>query len=209
MKRFITILRKDLKQSREVVGPSFLLCLPLLVLFSLGMDGETHKEMASRVIFWICLFISLISLFYRSFSGENRYGNFHIYTSLRVKASLVFWSQTLLHFLFAFALGIFYWFLSRLLTGLEADTPYLLLGFVALALAPLGSLLGLMLQMEREFLFSLIFLPLSTPVFLAALSYETTALNSWLYVLGIYATLSLYLSAFLFEFFFDELTQSL
>jgi hypothetical protein len=79
----------------------------------------------------------------------------------------------------------------------------------ALALAPIGTVLGLMLQLEREFLFSIIYLPLATPVILAAFSLSGDLSGAWMYVLLSFLVGGSFLSAFTFEFFFDELSQSL
>jgi len=162
--------------------------------------------------FWVVFFIGQTSLLYRSFALEHRFQTFHNYTAWGVPSSAIFWSQTLCNWLGGILLGLFYLLLANLFgkSPIALNAEFLLvLVAVNLAMAPLGTLLSLLLQVEREFLFGLFFLPSSVPVFLAALSItEGENPTTWFSVIAIFVLISGGLSAFLFEFFFDELTQS-
>lgn len=209
--KFAALVNKDLKHLKISMGPALFLALPLIFLISIANQSEFDQRFSFRGAFWICFFVASVSLFYRSFGFEIRNKNFGIYSCLRVPRLSVFYSQVLVNFLALLLIGIFYLFLSRLFwspsDALSARWIWILLLSCG-GLAPLGSLLSLLLYFEREFLFSIIFLPLSIPVFLAAYSLSLEWEAAWLWVLAIYGVLSHFLCAATFEFFFDELTQT-
>ncbi len=211
MKVLLCLLKKDFRNLRLSLGPALFFCLPLLLFLSVGSEFSERPHELANLSFWISYFIALSSLFYRSFSLENRFQSFHIYTALRVPKISIFVSQSLVNFLGAVLIGVCYLSIVQIFWA-HSDFDFLnffpLILVISLALSPLGSLLSLLLQIEREFLFSLFFLPVSTPLFLGALSISHQSEAPWFWVMSIFALISIFLSALLFEFFFDELTQS-
>lgn len=205
---FRALLEKDLKNSARSLGPCIFLGLPLILILSFFRESFKAHDIHWLAAFWLSLYIGLSALFYRSFGFEHA-SSFLLYTSLKIKPRLIFWSQALAHWLVSVAMACSYLFIVFILWS-PSDAPLLNLILIAalssLVLCPLGSLLGLMIQAEREFIFSLLFFPLSTPVILASLELSLHWDSAWLYVLGIFAALSCFLCSFIFEFFFDELT---
>ena len=205
------LLAKDLRNARWAFWPAMILGIPLLLIIQFTQDSSGEK-ISWLSAFWITFFLSSTSLFFRSFGLENRFKNFQIYSALKISKLRVFLSQSLMHFLSVFLLGLGYLVITVLFWSPHEIDWQKILGILALTsacLAPVGSTLGLMLQLEREFLFSVIYLPLATPVVLGAYSLclpEHSA--NWLYVLWSFFLCGSFLSAFVFEFFFDELSQS-
>jgi len=212
MKKFYALFCKDFSQLRDSGLSALFFGIPIFFLFSMAADFFDRPMNYESLSFWVVFFIGQTSLLYRSFSLEQRFQCFHVYSAWGVPNSSIFWSQTLCNWLGGILLGLFYLLLANLFgkTPLSFNLDFLIcLLAVSLAMAPLGTLLSLLLQVEREFLFGLFFLPASIPVFLAALSItEGQNPSTWMYILFIFILISGGLSSFLFEFFFDELTQS-
>lgn len=204
------LIQKDFRNAASALPPALLLGIPLLLVIEFTQNPHLSERISWRSAFWVVYFLSSTSLFYRSFGFENRFKTFHIYRSFCVSPLKVFLSQTLMHFLSASLMGICYLIVTVTLWS-PADLNWTFLGFMIVAtsaiLAPIGTTLGLMLQVEREFLFSLIFLPLSTPVVLGAYSYELQPDSSWPWVLAIFFVGGSFLSCLFFSFFFDDLTN--
>ncbi|MDB5037574.1 MAG: hypothetical protein JWQ35_1102 [Bacteriovoracaceae bacterium] len=206
------LLAKDFRNAHWAFPPALILGIPLLLILNFTQDNSAEK-ISWRSALWITFLLSSTSLFFRSFGLENRFNNFQVYTAFRIPKLQIFLSQALIHFVSAFLLGLGY-LLFCILFWSPKDLDLLsTMGLLALAsacLAPMGTLLGLMLQLEREFLFSVIYLPLATPVVLAAYSLSLVdASTNWLYVLISFLVAGGFISALIFEFFFDELSQSL
>lgn len=206
-----TLLKKDLKNAYYSFGPALLLGVPLILLIYFAKSDDLSWISA----FWITFFFSTTSLYYRSFGQENQSRNFLLYVTLRVPRLSIYFSQTIIHILSATLLGYLYFGLSLLFFSPPEFSTYplcVLIPLVAMALSPLGTLLGLSLQLEREFLFALLYLPLATPVFLAGLHLSQNPdfdlFSAWTRVLIAFILLGSFMTAFLFKFFFDELSQT-
>jgi len=212
MKKFFTLLAKDFSQFRDAGLSALFFGVPIFFLLSMAADFFDRPMNYESLSFWVVFFVGQTSLLYRSFSLEHRYQCFHVYSTWGVPPWSIFWSQTLCNVIGGVVLGLFYLLIANLfgksLITLDLELFGTLMA-VNLAMAPLGTLLSLLLQVEREFLFGLFFLPASIPVFLAALSItEGENPMTWMSILAIFILVAGGLSAFLFEFFFDELTQS-
>jgi ABC-type transport system involved in cytochrome c biogenesis permease component len=81
-----------------------------------------------------------------------------------------------------------------------------MVAMTSVILSPIGTLLGLMFQIEREFLFPLIFLPIATPVVLGAYSFGLQDGQNWLWILATFLVGSIFICSLIFHFFFDDLT---
>jgi hypothetical protein len=211
MSRFLVLVKKDLSQLKNTLGPALLFCFPILLLLSIGSEFHDRPQDFALLSFWISLFLGISSLSYRSFSLEQRYQCFGLYSQLRVPKWMIFCSQSLVNFFSSLLMSAVYLVIMLVFWNLpELSMMSLLppLVMISISLACLGSFLSLLLQVEREFLFALFFLPLATPLFLAALSLSLKNEQAWIWVMAIFLGLSVFLSALLFEFFFDELTQS-
>lgn len=209
--RFLTLFKKDLRNLSYAFWPAMLLGIPLLLIIQFAETSSDSQKLPWKTAFWITFFVSTVGLFYRSFGEEHRSKNFQIYSAMKIPRIMIFFSQVLVHALSLFVIGFCYLFLSILFwsplnTSIGNDLA--LIALVSFCLAPIGTSLGLALQLEREFLFPLFFLPLSTPVVLAAESLSTDYSTSWLSVLLIFGVVGAFLSAVVFEFFFDELSQT-
>lgn len=207
----MALLRKDFDNARSSIGPAIMLGVPILLIIQFAQDADAPK-LQWKTAFWLAYFFATTSLFFRSFGLENRSKNFHIYSAFKISRLQIFFSQALVQWASASLLGVIYLGLSFVFWSPE-DFNWKILEIVLLAsacLAPLGTLLGLILQLEREFLFSVIYLPLSSPVVLGAYSLSAAEFSTtWLYVLLSFCLVSGFLGALIFEFFFDELSQSL
>lgn len=209
-KRFLSLLEKDTRNALNAFGPALFLGVPLLLVIQFT-KSEGYPWVSG---YWLTFFFSTTSLFFRSFGYENRFHTFHTYTVLSVPRLSLFVSQALVHMITINLLGLCYLLLSLLFwspVSPDWQSVLLLSSLSALALSPLGTLLGLMLQLEREFLFSVIYLPLATPVILSgySLSLEGWSIGSgWAQVLVGFILGGGFLSALIFEFFFDELSHS-
>ena len=201
------LLKKDLKNTFGAMGPAALLGVPLLFV----LQWQTDQRPSWSTGFWTVYFFSLTALFLRSFGAENRYHIFGLYKNLKVSRPMVFWSQVFLNFLASIVLGVLYSLLVILFWSPENfnfGNHLLWITLVGISLSPLSTLLGLMLHHEREFLFSVVYFPLSTPVILAAYALTDAYQASWLYLLLTFSVVSAFVSAAFFELFFDDLTQS-
>ncbi len=213
LRSFFALVSKDLENAKWAFTPALMLGVPLLLLVEFTQSSSPNERVSWLSAFWISFFIATTSLYFRSFGLEHRFKNFHLYSAIKTSRLQIFMSQTLVHFVSAFLLGLCYLFLCLVFfsPGSIDWMMYLkLIALVSICLSPLGTLLGLMLQLEREFLFSIIYLPLATPVILAAHNLcMPDASPNWLSVLSIFALAGGFVSAMIFEFFFDELSQSL
>lgn len=212
MEAFLTLLKKDMRNAKQSIGPAIFLGVPLLLILGFGNEIEIDQVLSWRSAFWLSFFISITSLFYRSYGFEHRYKCFHVYKAFRVSKVKIFLSQVLSHLVAVWVLGFAFLFFTNILFSprdLDLSQMSLLIFAVSLALAPLGSLIGLLLQFEREFLFALFFIPLTAPIILAShhLSLEGSS-SSWAWLFGAFILLSGFMSSLLFEFFFDELSQA-
>lgn len=206
-----TLLYKDFLNARSALLPALLLGLPLILILQFTTQETERGPLAWTSAYWIVYFFSAVNLLYRSFSFEHRSQNFILYSAFQIAPIKIFCSQALLHFLSLLFMGLVYLglifvFWSFPFHDMERLMTALLLS--SLCLAPVGTCLGLMLQTEREFLFSLFFLPLTTPVILGAHALSLEWTTSWGSVLGIFALMGSFVSALIFEFFFDELSQT-
>jgi ABC-type transport system involved in cytochrome c biogenesis permease component len=204
-----TLLKKDFRNALLSMGPALLLGVPLLLIMQFTQSSASTEKISWNSAFWITFFFSSTALFFRSFGFENRFKNFHFYTAYKIPHLRIFLSQCAVHIISLFVMGVFYLLLSILFfSPPSADLSLLLkvLALTSLTLAPVGTFLGLILQVEREFLFSIVYLPLATPVILSAYSLSSSFEGSWLYVLLSFLVGGSFLSAFTFEFFFDELS---
>ncbi len=212
MTKFFTLLAKDFSQLRDAGLSALFFGVPLFFLLSMAADFFDQPMNYESLSFWVVFFIGQTSMLYRSFTLEHRFQSFHVYSAWGVRSSSIFWSQAFCNALGGIILGLFYLLLANLFgkSAMSLSSEFFLtLVAVNLAMAPLGTLLSLLLQVEREFLFGLFFLPASIPVFLAALSItEGENPTTWMSLIAIFILIAGGLSAFLFEFFFDELTQS-
>jgi hypothetical protein len=201
------LLWKDLRSLKNAWVPAACLGLPLLLLIQFVGGPQSEKPISWLAAYWFVFFVGAVSLFYRSFSQEFRSRNLGLYTALAVPRWKVFISQSLIHGLSLLGLAGFYGLIVLLFWSAPAAEVFncgLWIGLTSMSLVPAGTLLGLLLTHEREFLFSLFFLPLSTPAFLAGSALSMEGSQGWLSVLGILFVLGLFLGLLIFEFFFDE-----
>ena len=209
--RFALLLKKDFRNALSAFGPALLLGIPLLLIIQFTQSTEYFEQVSWKSAFWITFFFSSTSLYFRSFGLENRFKNFQLYTGFRISKLSVFLSQTLIHILTATILGVCYLGLTLLFWSPKEVNLLMMIALIALtsgALSPLGTVLGLMLQLEREFLFSVIYLPLATPVILGTYSLSTDPVSNWLYIVLSFLVGGGFLSAMIFNFFFDDLSQT-
>lgn len=207
--KLAALILKDLKNSLRALWPSIFLGVPLILLLSFFRESFKDHDIHWLAGFWLSFFVGLNSLFYRSFGFEHRHESFLIYQAFRVPKLRIFWSQAVCHWFVAILMAAAYVLIAFILWSPYDADPLGIFGLAVLSaaiLCPLGSLLGLMLQLEREFLFGLVFFPLSTPVILACFELSLAWSEVWLSVLGIFAVMSAFLSSLFFEFFFDELS---
>jgi ABC-type transport system involved in cytochrome c biogenesis permease component len=211
MNKMLALLQKDLEQLKNTLGPALLFCLPILLLLSMGSEFYDRPQEFALLSFWVSFFLGISSLYYRSFYLEHRFSCFSIYTTLRVPKWMIFCSQSFVNFLGSVLIGFTYSAFVQIFWNIP-DFNWAqclaLVAMISLSLACLGTLLSLLLQVEREFLFALFFLPVATPLFLSALSVSLEGQETWIWIMAVFLCLSVFLSAMLFEFFFDELTQS-
>jgi len=207
----LALVLKDWSNAKNSFYPSLLLGLPLILLLSF-LDNRTNSNLLHQnQFYWLIYFYSSISVFYRSFGFEHRFHNFHIYRSLDIAPWKVFASQCLAHFGICILIGLAYLIFIPIFWPTENWPIFELLALTAAIAAcqtPLGCLLGLLLQFEREFLFALFFLPIMTPLLLAASQLSEDFYPSWVYILSAFFLAGSFVSALVFQFFFDELTQS-
>lgn len=209
MRSFFSLLKKDFENFRFSFLPSILMGLPLFLILGFGNEIEFDQNLSWRSAFWLSFFISVANLFYRSFSQEHQNSNFQVYRMLKIPRIQILLSQSIIQALQSMALGLIYCIMAVVFfraPDFDFAQMLTLIFLASICLALPGSFLGLFLQFEREFLFALFFLPLATPVILACHSLSLQPQASWLYALGIFLLLGGFLSLFLFEFFFDELT---
>lgn len=209
---FISLLKKDIRNAVWAFIPALMLGIPLILILEFTQSSAPQEKISWKAAFWISFFISTTSLYFRSFGLEHRFRTFHLYSAMNISRLSIFVSQSLTHIFSTFFLGLSYLLIVLLFfspNDLDALAITKLIALCSVALSPLGTLLGLMLQLEREFLFSVIYLPLATPVILVAhhLSANPEA-PRWLSLILIFTLLSSFLSALIFEFFFDELSQN-
>jgi ABC-type transport system involved in cytochrome c biogenesis permease component len=205
------LLAKDFRNLKSVVLPALFLGIPLILILQFTTESTDQGLIHPLSAYWVVYFFSAVALLYRSFSAEHRYSTFIVYSALGVSRLKIFLSQALFQWIGLVVLGAIYGALIHFFwpsVELDWKVGLTVLALVSLCLAPLGSLLGLMLQTEREFLFSVFFLPLCTPVLLGAHSLCQEWSQAWFSVLAVFALMGGFVSALLFEFFFDELTQS-
>lgn len=206
----MALLLKDFRNARASMPPAILLGVSLLLILEFTQSPLTTERMAWRSAYWIIYFFGVTSLFYRSFGFENHSNTFHIYRSFCISPLKVLLSQCLVHCLSASIIGITYLFMTVLFwspTDLNWASTLVKIVITSVILSPIGTTLGLMLQMEREFLFSLTFLPLATPVVLGAYALELQSDSAWPWILAIFFVGGCFLSALVFQFFFDDLTN--
>lgn len=204
------LLQKDFFNLKDIFPSAVLLGVPLLLILQFTTSGTEQGLIDPLAAYWAIFFFSSVALLYRSFSLEHRHSTFIVYSAFGVSRLKIFASQALIQFLGLLSLGAIY---SGLLLIFWPSLPIdwtngtAALFLAAACLAPLGTLLGLLLQTEREFLFSIFFLPLCTPVILGAHSLSTEWTQAWAAVLSVFALAGAFVSALIFEFFFDELSQ--
>jgi ABC-type transport system involved in cytochrome c biogenesis permease component len=207
-----SLLLKDFRNALASFGPAMMLGIPLLLILQFSQDANSEK-LTWQSAFWVAYFFSTTSLFFRSFGLENRHKNFQFYTAFRVPKLQIFFSQSLIHFLTTCILGLGYLLLVVVFWSprdLNLTWFFAIIVLTSACLSPIGTVLGLMLQLEREFMFSVIYLPLATPVVLGAHALTTADFSmNWLFVLLSFLMVGGFVGAFVFEFFFDELSQSL
>lgn len=205
----MALLKKDFRNTLASLGPALLLGIPLLLVMEFTKDAST--PLSWKTAFWIAYFLGSTSLFYRSFSIEHASKTFGIYTAFRVNRLKLWLSQSLLHFAGATLMGIIYSLVAFIFwspSWAELKEVLIWIPAASLVLSPLGASLGLMLQIEREFMFSVFYLPLATPVVLASHELSSHGYSMWALVLVVFGLMGGFISALIFEFFFDELTPS-
>ncbi|MBN8462823.1 MAG: hypothetical protein J0M01_08405 [Dechloromonas sp.] len=203
----LALLKKDFRNACASIGPAIMLGIPMLLIIEFTQSSTS--TVSWRSAFWLTYFFGSTALYFRSFGLENRFKNFHFYTAFKISRLKIFLSQAIIQFLAAFLMGCFYLLMTVFFfspTDLDARHFVELIALTSLTLAPIGTVLGLMLQLEREFLFSIVYLPLATPVILASFSLSLGLEGSWLYVLLSFLVGGAFLSAAIFEFFFDDLS---
>jgi ABC-type transport system involved in cytochrome c biogenesis permease component len=203
-----TLLQKDFRNARFILWPALWLGVPLLLILQFSIDRFSFESIPWKTAYWITFFFSSTALFYRSFAQEHRFQTFSLYLAFKTPRWQILLSQMLTHIGLLFLLSLFYLLLILIFwSPRELPWVHLLMVsvFVSCALAPFGTLLGLMLQIEREFLFSIFFMPLSTPLVLAAYGLSEGWSWNWMSLVLSFLVIGSFLSFFLFEFFFDEL----
>jgi ABC-type transport system involved in cytochrome c biogenesis permease component len=207
---FASLLKKDFRNLKNSFLPALLMGLPLILVLGMSAQNPSTDMIHWRSAFWVVFFVSSTALLYRSFEQENRSKNYSLYFSIRLPRFLIFLSQSLVQWISCI-------FLSGVILALVAifwspnEAVLSSWGWAILlsaGLCPLGCLLSLLLQFERDFLFALFYLPLASPALLAGYHLSIGYQASWLYALLIFCCLSAFLAAFLFEFFFDELIEN-
>ncbi len=211
MKSFGALLKKDWHNHLQSIGPALLLSGSLLLLIQWTQSPSPANHVAWESAFCLSFFVASMSVFYRSFGQEHASQNFQIYTAFNIARWKILLSQSMLH-LWTLILLAGSTFLLTFIFWPPFDYSLshiaLLSLFFPLCLAPLGALLGLMLQREREFLFAITYLPLATPIFLGLHQLLSQGFAGiWLRVLFSFALVSGFLSFFVFENYFDELTK--
>lgn len=209
--KFLALLEKDFKNLKFALPPALFLGIPVLLILGIGNEIEWKQNLSWRSVFWITYFISLAALFYRSFYLENSSRSFNLYRMGQVPLLQLLWSQCLVFFIGSTALAAFFIFASVVFISPRDPQVLELLGVASLTaacLSPLGSFLGLFMQFEREYLFSLFFLGGSTPVILAGHQMSESQQWNWIYLDLIFFLFSAFICSLLFQFFFDDLTQS-
>lgn len=207
----ISLFQKDLSALRFSLWPAILLSIPLLVILEFTTSSADIEKIRWQPAFWIVFFFCSTNLLFRSFSLEVRNKNFYIYSAAQTPRLQIFLSQTLINTLGLALMGLAQMLILFILWSPQEIDLASHLGVLLLAstsLAPVGTLLGLMLQLEREFLFSLFFLPLAAPLVLAAFNLSMEWSWTWASMMIAFCLISSFLSALAFEFFFDELSQS-
>jgi len=202
------LLQKDLRNARFILWPALWLGIPLLLILQFSNDQQSFDSVSWKTAYWVAYFFSATAIFYRSFAQEHRFQNFGIYLSFSIPRWKILLSQLLVHSAVLFLLGFIYALLVMIFWSPQNFPWSHLLSvslLVTLALVPVGTLLGLMLQVEREFLFSIFFMPLVTPLVLAASAMSEAWIWSWSSLILAFLIMGSFLSFFLFEFFFDEL----
>jgi len=202
------LLWKDLKNAGFAIWPALLLGVPLLLILQFTA-GES--SLSFRTALWVSYFFSSVSLLYRSYGQEFRSRNFQIYSAFQISKLAIFTSQALVHAASLCLVGLVYFGLSILFWNpidIHWSACLTAILLVSLCLAPLGTCLGLMLQLEREFLFSLFFLPFASPLVLGAYELSGDQGELWGGLLLAFFLIGSFLSAAFFEFFFDELSQT-
>ena len=194
---------KDLRESPQVIAPSFLMGFSVFILLQLSREIP-HPEISD---FWFSYFVASAALFYRSFVHEHQSRNFALYRAAGISLQKLFWSHVFTQTLRLCSIALL---LLTILAafGIHSFSLVILSLCVSTTLAPFATFLGLGLKAEREFLFSFVYFPFVTPVVLAgvALSHD---INSpvWWSLLAIFALGTSFLAAIGFEFFFDDLTS--
>ncbi|TVQ77670.1 MAG: hypothetical protein EA369_08785 [Bradymonadales bacterium] len=207
---FGALFLKDLQNFRHSLIPALLFGLPVFLLLGLSSQSGDSSLLAWQSAYWIVFFLAVTSLFYRSFEQENRSRNFSHYFSLRTPRLLIFLSQALSQWMATALLSVFFLSLVFIFWSpqdFELRSLWVSL-LVGLAISPMGCLIGLLLHWERDFLFGLFFIPLMSPAILAGHELSFAPQVSWLYLLLAQAVAGGFLSALVFEFFFDELIES-
>lgn len=205
------LIQKDIRHLKAAFPSAVLLGVPLILILQFTTEGTEQGILNPLSAFWIAYFFSSVALLYRSFSLEHRNSSFIVYTAFGIAKWKVFWSHCLAQWMGLVLLGVAYGLLFHLFwpqVTISVTQSLGVLALTSLALAPIGSFLGLLLQTEREFLFSIFFLPLCTPVLLAAHQLTIEWTDAWFSVLSIFCLIGSFLSSLLFEFYFDELSQT-
>lgn len=192
------LLTKDFRNLKWTLIPALSICVPLLILARVFFEHQAGPS------FWITFFMASIFLFFRSFAQENTSKNFHLYALFRTSRALIFLSQWAVQALCLAILGIFIFLLTHLFWAQGASVQFEMLALATLALSPLGTFLGLILRSQREFLFILTYITLTTPVILACSQEQSSA---WLSLVLAYALLLGFSSFSLATWLFDDLTQ--
>jgi len=204
------LFQKDIRNAKRSFWAGLLLGLPLFLILAISNQTEPDQFVSWRTAFWFSLFFASTAIFYRSFGFESENRNFGVYTALKVRPWKILLSQSLVQVLSFFFLGLIYVLFANMWWSpqdLNLSDLLAIVLIVALTLAPTASFIGLLLQKEREILFPLFYLPFASPVIIGAHSLSLGDSSFWLYILGIFALVGGFLSFFLFEFFFDELTE--
>lgn len=204
------LLLKDLKNLKNTYVPALLMSLPLILILGMSSNEPSTDLVSWRSAFWLIYFISTSALFYRSFEQENRSRNYSLYFSLRLPRWMIFLSQSFVQFFAASLLALSLFIFIQIFWSPSDFSwqPFGWASLVSLSLAPLGCLLSLLLRLERDFLFALFYVPISSPALLAGYQLSLGYQQAWFYSLLIFCVLSLFLSSLLFEFFFDELAEN-